>query len=181
VRLGGCDWPLHPADCGAFAQRHHDYGDEPSDSTKSASAMIAITSGPVIELILPSSAMAGAVESFPLEDQGMIFVAGSGSAASTILINEPSRGTACQTATTCTTALNPTDLQSAGTLTLQVQNPGPPITLSNPVPFVIVPFEASEDSVALSASAPTATGKNIIVTDPTSAAASTAIDVDFVG
>ena len=152
-----------------------------ADSTKSASATIAITSGPVIELILPSSAMAGAVESFPLEVQGVNFVAGSGGTASSILINGTSRGTACQTATTCTTALNPTDLQSAGTLTLQVQNPGPPSTLSNLVPLVIVPFNASEDSIALNASTPTASGKNIAVTDPTTAAASAAIDVDFVG
>jgi hypothetical protein len=152
-----------------------------ADSTKSASATIAIPSGPVIELILPSSAMAGAVESFPLEVQGVNFVAGNGGTASTILINGTSRGTACQTATTCTTALNPTDLQSAGTLTLQIQNPGPPITLSNPVPFVIVPFNASEGSIALSSGAPTISGENIIVTDPTTAAASAAIDVDFVG
>jgi hypothetical protein len=152
-----------------------------ADSTKSASATIAITSGPVIELILPASGTAGAVESFPLEVQGVNFVAGSSSAASAILINGTSRGTACQTATTCTTALNPTDLQTSGTLTVQVQNPGPPTKLSNPVPFVIVPFDASEDSIALSAGAPTASGKNIIVTDPTTAAASAAIDVDFVG
>jgi hypothetical protein len=152
-----------------------------ADSTKSASATIAITSGPVIELILPSSAMAGAVESFPLEVQGGNFVAGSGGTASSILINGTPRGTACQTATTCTTALNPTDLQAAGALTLQIQNPGPPSTLSNPAPFVIVPFNASEDSIALSAGAPTAAGKNIVVTDPTTAAASSAIDVDFVG
>lgn len=152
-----------------------------ADTTKSASAALAITSGPVIEALLPSSAMAGAVESFPLEVQGVNFVGGSGSTASMILINGTARGTACQTATTCATALNPTDLQTSGTLTVQVQNPGPPSTLSNPVPFVIVPFDASEDSIVLSASAPTATGKNIIVTDPTTAAASATIDVDFVG
>src|SRR5208282_1450478 len=50
-----------------------------ADSTKSASATVAITSGPVIEVILPSSVMAGAVESFPFEVQGANFVAGSGS------------------------------------------------------------------------------------------------------
>lgn len=85
------------------------------------------------------------------------------------------------TATTCATALNPVDVQSAGTYTIQVQNPGSPGALSNPVPFVVVPFDVSVDTISLSSAVPVATGKNIIVTEPTTAASAAPINVDFVG
>jgi hypothetical protein len=75
--------------------------------TKSASATVAITSGPTILALLPSSVMAGAVESFPFEVNGANFVAGSGGSGSVILLNGAPRSTTCQTAGSCTTALNP--------------------------------------------------------------------------
>jgi hypothetical protein len=152
-----------------------------ADPTKSAAATVALTSGPAIEALLPSSAMAGAVQSFPLAVHGANFVAGSGSAASVILLNGAPRGTTCATATACTTALNPADVQAAGTLTVQVQNPGTPSVLSNPVPFVIVPFNVSVDTISLSSSQPVAAGKDIVVVEPTTAAAASPIDVDFIG
>jgi hypothetical protein len=152
-----------------------------ADPTKWASATVALTSGPAIESLLPSSVMAGAVQSFPLAVHGANFVAGSGSSASVILLNGAPRSTTCATANACTTALNPTDVQAAGTLTIQVQNPGSPSALSNPVPFVIVPFDVSEDTISLTASQPAAAGKDIVVVEPTTAAASSPIDVDFVG
>ena len=152
-----------------------------ADGTKSATAAVTITSGPAIEVILPSSVMAGAVESFPFSVQGLNFVAGSGSAASTILINGTARATACPNANTCATALNPADVQSAATLTIQIQNPSPQAQLSNPVPFVIVPFDVSVGVIAFSAAQPASTGTNIIVTEPTTAAASAPINVDSIG
>jgi hypothetical protein len=152
-----------------------------ADPTKSASAAVAITSGPAIELILPSSAMAGAVEGFPLAVQGVNFVTGSGSTASTILLNGAARSTTCSATTACATALNPSDVQSAGTLTIQVQNPGTPPPLSNPVPFVIVPFDVSVGTIALDSAQSTAAGEDIIVVEPTTAAASSPINVEFIG
>jgi hypothetical protein len=152
-----------------------------ADPTKSASAAVAITSGPAIELILPSSAMAGAVEGFPLAVQGVNFVTGSGSAASTILLNGVARSTTCSATTACATALNPSDVQSAGTLTIQVQNPGTPPPLSNPVPFVIVPFDVSAGTIALDSAHSTAAGEDIIVVEPTTAASSSPINVEFIG
>jgi hypothetical protein len=152
-----------------------------ADPTKSASATVAITSGPAIEVILPSSAMAGAVESFPLSIQGANFVAGSGSSASAILINGTARSTTCATTSACTTVLNPPDVAVAGTLTVQVQNPGSPSALSNPVPFVVVPFDVSVGTVTLTSAQPTAAGNDIIVVEPTTAAASSPINVDFIG
>lgn len=152
-----------------------------ADPTKSAAATVALTNGPVIEKLLPSSVMAGAVASFPLAVQGMNFVAGSGTSASTILLNGAPRSTTCATATACVTSLNPADVQTAATLTLQVQNPGSPAPLSNPVPFVIVPFDVSVDVILLTATAPVAAGKNILAAEPTTAAASSPINIDFIG
>jgi hypothetical protein len=152
-----------------------------ADSTKSASATVAITSGPVIEVLLPSSVMAGAVESFPFEVQGVNFVAGSGSAASVILLNGAARATTCATANTCAISLNPADVQSAATFSIQVQNPGSPGAVSNPVPFVIVPFDVSVGTIGLTQAQPAAASEDIVVVDPTTAAASSPINVDFIG
>ena len=152
-----------------------------ADSTKSASATIALTDGPVIETILPSSVMAGAVEGFPLEVEGANFVAGSGSSASVILLNGAVRSTTCASAAVCTTALNPSDVQSSGTIAVEVQNPGPPTALSNPVPFVVVPFDVSVDTISLSSAQPVATGEDIIAVEPTTAAQSAPININFVG
>jgi hypothetical protein len=152
-----------------------------ANSSDSASATAAITSGPTIEVILPSSVFAGAVESFPLQVQGSGFVAGSGSAASVISINGAAHGTTCAATTSCATGLNPADVQSAATLSIQVQNPGPNGALSNPVPFVIVPFDISVGTITLSSGQPAATPIVLTVPEPTTAAESAAIDVETIG
>jgi hypothetical protein len=152
-----------------------------ADPTKSASATVAVTSGPTIEVLLPSSAMAGAVEGFPLSVQGTHFVAGGGSSASSILINGAARTTTCATTSTCTTVLNPSDVAAAGTLTVQIQNPGNPAALSNLVLFVVVPFDVSVGTITLTPGQPAATGNDIVVVEPTTAASSSPIDVDFIG
>jgi hypothetical protein len=152
-----------------------------ADSTKSATATVAVTSGPSIESLLPSSVMAGAAESFPLEVNGVDFAAGSSTGASVILLNGVPRATTCATPTTCTTVLNPADVQTAATLTVQVQNPGNPPPLSNPVPFVIAPFDVTAGAISLTSSQPGSDGNEIVVTEPTTAAESSPINVDFVG
>ena len=152
-----------------------------ADASKSASATIAITSGPTIEVVLPSSAMAGAIEGFPVLIQGLNFVPGSAGTGSSILLNGVARPTTCSTATICAIALTPADLQTAATFTLQISNPGAPAPLSNPVPFVVVPFDASEDVIALSPSQPIAAKKDITVVEATTAAVSVPLDVDFDG
>ncbi len=156
-----------------------------ADPAKSASAIVALTgagtSAPAIEVLLPSSATAGAVEGFPLAVQGTNFVAGSGVSASVILINGAARSTTCASTISCITALAPTDLQTAGTLTIQIRNPGNPAALSNPVPFVILPFDASAGTTSLTAAQPLQTGEDILVTEPTTAAASSPINVAAAG
>jgi len=113
--------------------------------------------------------------------QGANFIAGSGATASVILLNGAPRITTCPTPTVCTMALSPIDVQSAVPIALQVQNPPPASALSNPVPFVIVPFDVSVGTITLSSAQPAATGINIIVTEPTTAAASSPISVEAVG
>jgi len=152
-----------------------------ADPTKSAFATIALTSGPTIEQILPSSVLAGAVSGFPFEIEGTGFAAGSGSSSSTILFNGVARSTTCATATMCVTAITSTDVQSPGTITVQVSNPGSPGALSNPVSFVIEPFDPSPDSISLTASQPVAPQSDIVVVEPTAAASSSPLDVNFVG
>lgn len=152
-----------------------------ADPTKSATATVAISSGPMIEALLPSSVMAGAVESFPLEVNGLNFVAGSGTGASVILLNGTPRATSCSASTVCTTALNAADVQAAAMLTVEVQNPGNPGSLSNPVPFVIVPYDVSAATITLTVSQPISTGNGIVVSEPTTAAESSPLNVDFVG
>jgi hypothetical protein len=152
-----------------------------ADPTKSASATIALTSGPTVETLLPSSVFAGAVESFPLSVEGVNFVAGSGGSASAILLNGTPRSTTCATSTGCTTVINPVDVESSGTITIQVQAPGPSGVLSNPVPFVIAPFDASVDVISLTSSQDIPASEDIIVVEPTTAAESSAINVDFIG
>jgi hypothetical protein len=152
-----------------------------ADSTKSAVATVAVTSGPTIDEVLPSSAMAGAVEGFALAIQGENFIGGSGSSGSVILLNGVPRSTTCATSTGCTTYLNPSDLQSAGTIVIQIQNPGALPALSNPVPFVIVPFDVSIGTIPLNSAQPIATAQDIIVVEPTTAAESAPINVDFIG
>jgi hypothetical protein len=152
-----------------------------ADNAKSASATIAITSGPTIEVILPSSVMVGAVEAFPLSVHGLNFVAGSAGTGSVILLNGVPRATSCSTTTTCTIALNPADVQTAATFTLQISNPVSPALLSNPVPFVVLPFDVSEDTISLNSSKPAASGRDITVVEPTTAAVTAPLDVDFDG
>jgi hypothetical protein len=152
-----------------------------ADPTKSGSATVALTSGPAIETILPSSIMAGAVEGFPFAVQGLNFVAGSGTAASVILLNGSPQSTTCANAETCTMSLIPSQVESAGTFTIQIQNPGAPGALSNPVPLVIVPFDVSQNILSLTSAQPAASGMNIIVVEPTTAAESAPLNVNFIG
>ena len=153
-----------------------------ADPTKSATASVSITSGPTIEQILPSSVMAGVASSFTLTVNGVGFVVGTGSSTSVILVNGSSRSTICQTVLQCGTPLQPGDVSAAGTLTIQIQNPGEPAALSNPVSFVVVPFTLTQAVIALSAAEPEVDGNNIVVFEPTTAGVTSAqINVDFAG
>jgi hypothetical protein len=153
-----------------------------ADPTKSGMASVSITSGPAIEQILPSSVMAGVASSFTLTVNGVGFVAGTGSSASVIFVNGSARSTVCQTVLQCSTPLQPGDVSAAGSANIQIQNPGEPAPLSNPIYFVVVPFTLTQAVIALSASEPEVDGNNIVVFEPTTAGITSAqINVNFAG
>jgi hypothetical protein len=152
-----------------------------ADPTKFAAATVAITSGPVIEALLPSSVFAGAVESFPLVVQGANFVTGTGLTASSILINGTPRATSCSSTTSCATALNLSDVQTPGTLTIQINNLAPTQGLSNPVPFVIIPLDISVGAISLTAAQPTAGAITLLVPEPATAAESAPLNIASLG
>jgi hypothetical protein len=152
-----------------------------ADPTKSATATISITDGPAIEQILPSSVFGGALESFPMAVNGVNFVAGTGTAASVISINGMSRPTTCASTTTCSTVINPIDVQFPATLTVDIQNPGANGPLSNPVPFVVIPLDSSVGVLSLTSSQPSSTPITLVVPEPTTAAVSGPINVNAIG
>jgi hypothetical protein len=153
-----------------------------ANPAQSGTASVSITSGPAIEQILPSSVMAGVASSFTLTVNGTGFVAGEGSTASAILVNGSARTTVCQNVLQCSTPLEPGDASAAGASTIQIQNPGEPGELSNPVPFVVVPFTLTQNVIALTASQPESDGNTIAVFEPTTAGVTSAqINVDFAG
>lgn len=115
---------------------------------------------PAIRGLMPASASAGASAPFPVRVVGTNFTA-----ASEVLINGAARATACPTSTECTATVLPGDVASAGSLALQIRDPGPPVALSNTVTLEAVAPVAAEEVIALSAAAPDAAAKDVAVVD----------------
>lgn len=150
--------------------------------TLTATASVALTSGALIQTLLPSSATAGIPYGFQLTVIGQNFIAGSGQGASSILINGNSRGAYCPNSTECAITLLSTDVNQPGTLTVQVQNPGAPGPLSNPVPLVLIPFVSSNTEISLNSGVPFAAQEDFAVVDPTTAGVTPdALTINFAG
>jgi hypothetical protein len=64
-------------------------------------------------------------------------------------------------------------------LTVQVQNPSG--ALSNPVPFIVVPLASSASGLQLSLAQQTINSIQLVATEPTTAASSSPINVNFIG
>lgn len=147
-----------------------------------ASATVAVTSGPTIETVLPSSVVAGAQQNFVLTVKGLNFAASTSTGSSQILLNGVSRTTTCATPNQCTITLQPAEVATAGALSVQIQNPGAPGALSNPVQLIILSAPASPSAISLSSTVPIVSGEDIFVPGATTAGASTSpVSVDFVG
>ncbi|HVA72171.1 MAG TPA: hypothetical protein VNF02_03590 [Candidatus Limnocylindrales bacterium] len=146
-----------------------------------ATATVALTSAPVIGTILPSSIVAGPQNSFLLAVQGLNFLASTSSGASQLLIDNSPRATNCPTPNRCTITLQPVDVATAGALSVEVENPGTPPALSNPVPFVILPAANFPSAISLTAASPFASGQDILVPEETTAGTTTSpVNVEFV-
>jgi hypothetical protein len=139
-------------------------GDDPS---RTGTAAVTLGTGPAILTLFPSSATAGIAGGFTLVVSGANFASSSPGPGSAILMGGTARTTTCLDVNTCTTILGGTDLATAGTQAVQVRNPNN--STSNQVTFVVTADPGSEDIIFLTPTAPTATGKDIVVVDTSAA------------
>ena len=137
------------------------------DPTQSGTANVTIAGGPNILTLHPSSVYAGAAQGFTLRVDGSGFAGSIPGPGSTLLIAGTARTTSCVSAQECTAPVTATDVALAGNVSVQLQNPNG--ATSNAVSLVVVPPNPSDEVIALSSSAPSATGKDIVVVDPTTA------------
>jgi hypothetical protein len=133
------------------------------DTSQSGSANVTITSGPAIFSLAPSSAYAGSAGGFNLLISGANFSASNPGPGSTLRVAGTTRTTSCAASTECITALTAADLQSAGNLSVQLQNPDG--SLSNTETFVVLWPGSGAGTVPLTPSAPTSLGDDIVVVE----------------
>jgi hypothetical protein len=148
------------------------------DTTQSGAANVTISTGANILKLLPASVYAGAADGFTLLVEGSGFTSSSPGLGSTLMIAGTARTTTCLASTECSAPVAAADVSVAGNLSVQIQNPGG--TASNAVSLVVAPPNTSNDVIALSSASPNATGKDIVVVDPTTAGVSAqSNDVDL--
>ena len=95
-----------------------------------------------------------------------------------MLIAGTARTTTCSATDACTAAVTAADVAVPGNVNVQIQNPDG--TRSNVVQLIAAQPNVSDEVIALTAGAPTASGKDIVVVDPTTAGVSaTGNDVDL--
>ena len=137
------------------------------DTTQSGAATVTISGGPNILSLHPSSVYAGATQGFTLRVDGSGFAASSPGPGSTLLIAGAARTTSCISAQECTAPVTATDVAIAGSVSIQVQNPNGAASAS--VSLIIATPNPSDEVITLTSSSPSATGKDIVVVDPTTA------------
>jgi hypothetical protein len=140
------------------------------DTAQSGIANVTLSSGVNILTLHPSSAYAGAAQGFTLRVDGTGFVAASPGPGSTLLVSGTARTTTCISALECTAPVTAADVAAAGSVSIQIQNPGG--IRSNIVSLVVAVPNISDEVLALSSAAPIAAGKDIVVVDPTTAGVS---------
>lgn len=140
------------------------------DPTQSGTANVTIAGGPNILTLHPSSVYAGAAQGFTLQVGGSGFAASSPGPGSTLLIGGTLRITTCVSAQECTAPVTAADVSVAGNVSVEVQNPNG--AASAAVSLVVAPPNQSDEAIALTSSSPVATGKDIVVVDPTTAGVS---------
>ena len=140
------------------------------DPLQSGSASVTIATGANILALHPASVYAGAANGFTLRVDGSNFAASAPGPGSVLLIAGSSRTTTCNSVTECTAPVTAADLAAPGTLSVQIRNPD--ASTSNSVSLAIIAPNSSDEIISLTAAAPTAAGKDIIVVDPTTAGVS---------
>src|SRR5258706_6386760 len=98
------------------------------------------------------------------------FAASTPGPGSVLLIAGTARTTTCNSVTECTAPVTAADVSVPGNLSVQVRNPDG--TTSNSVSLLVAAPNASDEIISLTSAAPSATAKDIIVVDPTTAGVS---------
>src|SRR4029077_8184472 len=133
------------------------------DQSQSATATVTIASGPAIFSLSPTSAYAGSVGGFTLLVSGNNFSPSNPGPGSTVLVAGGPRPTSCTSSVQCITSPTTADLQSAGNLLVQLQNPDG--TLSNAETFVVLAQGSGAGTIPLTPSAPASPGNDIVVVE----------------
>jgi len=140
------------------------------DTTQSGAANVTISTGASILSLHPASVYAGVADGFTLLVGGSGFTASSPGPGSILLVAGTARTTTCISSMQCTAPVAAFDVSITGNVSVQIENPSG--TKSNAVSLVVAPPNSSDDMIALSSATPTATGKDIVVVDPTTAGVS---------
>ena len=140
------------------------------DTAQSGSANVTIGTGANIFKLHPSGVYAGAAQGFILRVNGSGFAASSPGPGSVLLIGGTARTTTCISAIECTAPVTAADVAVARSVSVQIQNPnGNP---SSVVSLIVAAPNQSDEVIALSTGAPAATGKDIVVVEPTTSGVS---------
>jgi hypothetical protein len=140
------------------------------DPLQSGFASLSIATGAAILSLHPASVYAGAANGFTLRVDGSNLAASAPGPGSALLIAGTARTTTCNSVTECTAPVTAADVSAPGNLAVQVRNPGG--TTSNSVSLIVIAPNASDEVISLTSAAPSATAKDIIVVDPTTAGVS---------
>ena len=142
------------------------------DTTQSGAANVIISTGANIAALHPASVYAGAASGFTVRVDGSGFTPSSPGPGATLLIGGIARTTTCSSAGECTAPVNASDVAAAGNVSVQVRDPNG--TSSNAASLVVAAPNVSDEVIALTSAAPAASGKDIVVVDPTTAGISVA-------
>ena len=150
------------------------------DTSQRGLANVTISAGSSLQTLHPSSVYAGGALGFVLRVDGGGFVLSNPGPGSTVLIAGTARTSSCLSVTECTAAVFPSDVAVPGTVTVQMQNPDG--SRSNTLQLVVAAPNAGDAVIALSGAAPVATGRDIVVVEPTTAGVSfpgASVDLDL--
>ncbi len=140
------------------------------DTSQSGFANVTISTSANILTLHPSSVYAGAAQGFTLRVDGSGFAASSPGPGSSMLIGGTVRVTTCVSVLECTAPVTAADVAVAGSLSIQIQNPSG--TKSNAMALIVAAPNVSDGVIALSSTTSAASGKDIVVVDPTTAGVS---------
>jgi hypothetical protein len=140
------------------------------DPLQSGLANVTVATGATILSLHPASVYAGAANGFTLRVDGSNFAASAPGPGSVLLVAGAARTTTCNSVTECTAPVTAADVSVPGNLSVQLRNPDN--TTSNSVSLIVAAPNISDELISLTSALPSATAKDIIVVDPTTAGVS---------